>query len=1246
MLAILLAASLIPLVPGTPGVEEAEAAVGTTKYEDFFNPGGAPARVLSGNTFCVASTERVTDYRHASTGLNRSDGYFVSKAPVSLKHDWTLRFTGSVPNISVAGTSSVGANAGFNVGFVSDASASDLNVSRICVKKNFGTATSAQMVTVTHGMSNQQSEAEATTISWASQSANLTASFDSGSDTLTVTLRDGSSDTAKVIGTKSMPNASKSLGAVARNSAHLYFSGQIVWWNNPRTQLAPPSNNLRVTAAFASMELPHFDPVIKEVKLYRKDSGALIGPNDYVAPGTAVRIDAVIQNTNEDAGGEEFPLHLKVLGATHADYPTVGVSVSGDAAAAAGRAVALTGTAAKTVSLDATVTAAAGTGASVGLQLVDDSFGSTYENGALLLNERPLEPAPGTVDPDNPGSGAGTDWHYARFPQANPNGWNNSPVTVRFYPGDFDEMELVASGAGAAPSKTLAAGDPDWVQAADTAGAALSGQARNTSTGAVSTQKAGTVKVDTTAPRLAYRAVVGQLDIDDSATVTSGVWKLHRTDASGAVAAGARAAAFREFALADGNGAAKQAVANVPNGWYVAEDAAGNLSDPLKVSATEPPSVERPPGSVVDPDDPNPPTPVGPPVGPGDDVPAAAVTEDDEGLRHAVINEIISEMIDPAAPPFGGTLDAAKGAALMDYRYAASSPVGIASVSDELLDASGGPLAAFDTKVPGECLVRRVVTDAQGNTTTINLHYRLTRDSCPPVAPLEPVDPSDPTGPTEPGEPITPDGPVTTDPDGTQHTEVSCEATEAVTRGTMGAAGAEALLLRHFAVADVDGGAATVTVQSMADAAGNLLSAIDLSRTADYRITYLVSDGAGNTTTVKLTYHLISSQVPGVVKHPEPGDTADLLPGDDPLNPRPRPLDPVAPPQVAPDGTQHAVVEDVMRVPVQEGGALAPADARSLMQRRYTFTPEGGGSVTELALDLAEGGGAAVSSIDRSQPGAWRITYKVADASGNTVTVRLRYLVVADAPSVTPQPDPDGNDPGGSTPGGRDPLPPKQVDVDPDTGLSHAIIEDTVTVPTSDEPMTPAAMGDFLKARYAVKSALADGKLERGPARLYRDDDARNGFVLALAASQPLAATLAAAPGEEVAVIDRSVPGDWLAEQVLTDSAGDTTTIRLHYLVRESSADVSGGGNGQGGGSGNVSVSEAGALPPSGGDGAPRSWSSRIHELPQTGGIFGLCPLHVMFALLMLLASAYGLSRLRQIRAERRWNEDEPSPAC
>ncbi|MEC4174895.1 hypothetical protein VIN30_00320 [Adlercreutzia sp. R7] len=374
----------------------------------------------------------------------------------------------------------------------------------------------------------------------------------------------------------------------------------------------------------------------------------------------------------------------------------------------------------------------------------------------------------------------------------------------------------------------------------------------------------------------------------------------------------------------------------------------------------------------------------------------------------------------------------------------------------------------------------------------------------------------------------------------------------------------------------------------------------------------MVRDAAGNSTTVRLTYHLVASHVPGVIVTPDPGTDLVPRPGDDPLNPKPRPVDPSYPPEVAPDGTQHAVIDDAMRVKVQQGKTLTLADARSLMLRRYSFTPEGGGAMAELSLALADAKGSPVPAVDLSHPGSWLITWKVADQSGNTVTIRLRYLVTSDAPTVTPDGPGDGSggDGSGGVIGGNPPevpITPTSTDFDPETGLTHSVVEDHVIVGTTETPLTAQAMASFIDARYRIAAAMG-GNVTAGDVRLTD------------------------AYGAAVASIDRSVPGTWHAEQVFTDEYGNTTTLRLTYEVREGAVQggISDGNGSSGADSGGVSVSEAGPVTGSGnGDGRNR-WASAIHQLPQTGGILGPCPLHIMFVLIMVLASAYTLMRLRQ----------------
>ncbi|MCR2036018.1 hypothetical protein NSA09_10930, partial [Adlercreutzia mucosicola] len=599
-----------------------------------------------------------------------------------------------------------------------------------------------------------------------------------------------------------------------------------------------------------------------------------------------------------------------------------------------------------------------------------------------------------------------------------------------------------------------------------------------------------------------------------------------------------------------------------------------------------------------------------------------------DGTHHAVMSDKLRV---PARAGEALSLQAARE--LMEGRYTFAALGGGATTERSLTmaTANGNPVGSIDLSKPGTYLISCTRADADGNTATVNLTYEVFRDECPPIRPLEPIDPADPTGPQKPGEPIEPSGPVTEGADGTQSVEVDCSVTEAVTHGTMDAAGAEALLRRHFLPTDVDGGdKVTVTVQSMKNAAGNQLSTIDTSRVADYLITYLVRDAKGNTTTVRLTYHLVSSSIPGTIVTPDPGTDPNPQPGDDPLNPRPRPIDPAYPPTVAPDGTQHAVIEDAMYVKVRPGSSLTMADARSLMLRRYAFTPEGGGAVTELALALADGAGTGVSSIDLSRPGSWLITYKVADQNGNTVTVRLRYVVTSSSPSVTPsQPGgpegPGGSDPGnpGGTPSGT-PLTPSEVVVDPDTGLTRSVVEDHVIVSTADERVTPEAMSAFIASRYAF--AADDGAAGKARAALTRGE-----------------VRLFDAYRKAVGSIDRSTPGLWYADQTIADAWGNTTELRLTYEVRESTAggSMSGTGNGSGDGSGSGNGGNGSGAGNGLGDGAGSGsgWASRIHALPQTGGILGPCPLHPLFALMILLTSAYTMMRLRQ-EARARGEDD------
>ncbi|MEC4184810.1 hypothetical protein VJ918_08310, partial [Adlercreutzia sp. R21] len=164
-------------------------------------------------------------------------------------------------------------------------------------------------------------------------------------------------------------------------------------------------------------------------------------------------MECIVRNANPAASSsdfkEQYPMHVKL--ADTAEHPTRGltpfadgshpVQVDGSTTAtslndntiqgANGVPVTLVGNDATTVSWWAEISGAQGGAVTLSQQLIEDSFQGSQYATVELVDEHPLTPGDGT------GSGVpGRDWHYTRLPLANENGWNTSPVTVTFYPGD------------------------------------------------------------------------------------------------------------------------------------------------------------------------------------------------------------------------------------------------------------------------------------------------------------------------------------------------------------------------------------------------------------------------------------------------------------------------------------------------------------------------------------------------------------------------------------------------------------------------------------------------------------------------------------------------------------------------------------------------------------------------------------------------------------------------------------------
>ncbi|MEC4183473.1 immunoglobulin-like domain-containing protein, partial [Adlercreutzia sp. R21] len=271
--------------------------------------------------------------------------------------------------------------------------------------------------------------------------------------------------------------------------------------------------------------------------------------------------------------------------------------------------------------------------------------------------------------------------------------------------------------------------------------------------------------------------------------------------------------------------------------------------------------------------------------------------------------------------------------------------------------------------------------------------------------------------------------------------------------------------------------------------------------------------------------------------------------------------------------------------------------------------------------------GNPVDVIDQSKPGRYTITYEVTDKDGNTTQVEVDYVlqdtVVNPPDPIVPTPDDpgptdptpgnpdDGNGSSGVVPtpptvtvkpgdggGSGSVLKPQPDDNAPNDGRQHVIVPDELTVPTRDMQMTPDDFAALFQERYSIASAQPDGKISAGEVRIYD------------------------AQGKRLEYIDRSVEGSYVIEQVFTDSAGNTTTVRLSYRVKAESAVGSLTGDGDGGWS-----SADGSL--------GRTWRTAT-SLPQTGPFSVLCPLHLLFLALAAIAALYGAVRLRMESAARR----------
>lgn len=795
---ILLAATLLPLLPVSLIVEEAQAFEGTTDHSKVFeglNVFGEPVVFVDDETARLAST---LDESHISAYLDRPDisismGAFMSTQPISLEHNWELAFDASVPALPMLSDYKF-VNIDLIFGLQQSKDPRNTTTTAwwyhgVC---RGGTTLESSICsdvftnTVTSGR-----PANRTPLDWGSRTIQL--SYDARTQTGTMTTGDAS---------VSIANLRNKYGA----SAYLAFMGDIEWTGIGETLMPAPSDDMQVLAAFKSMSLPNLTPEMSneskafadhDIAVYRADRTTRIRPTDSVSQGEQVFIVVRTRNANSAAssGGyeERYDMHLRLSSATgikplvDAGHP-VTVEVPGKPVASItdpsqaveseeGVPLELVGYNKDTVISYWATVGAEGDAVDLTHDLIEDSFQGRQTVSVHLVDSVSLEPAPDGVDPDDPNSGAGTAFHYTRLPAANENGWNRTPVAVTFYAGDFDELLVTASDGGALG--TLADREA-WRRAADTDGMVVSLQAQSTA-GALSKKGTEAIRIDTHVPTLSWNASAGTLTADDgvppgSGNAMSGVWKIYRVKSDGRAldtddvtkppAVGASAdglsrgsvaddrlampcaegQAAWDFDLTDGIGATVQTVASPAPGFYVAEDAAGNVSSVVEVREADEPTAPGPDGPEgpggQDPTDPggqNPTNPSGPetpgpptvivkpdPGRPGDTskpLPPTKVEEDPAGkLSHAVIEDDLTVGTAQASP------SAADFATLFAERYDVSSTLSDGALTYgpiRIFSADGQEVAAIDRTKPGDWVIEQRIVDSAGNSTTIRLSYHV-----------------------------------------------------------------------------------------------------------------------------------------------------------------------------------------------------------------------------------------------------------------------------------------------------------------------------------------------------------------------------------------------------------------------------------------------------------------------------------------------------------------------------------------
>ncbi len=719
----------------------------------------------------------------------------------------------------------------------------------------------------------------------------------------------------------------------------------------------------------------------------------------YALPGDTVTVEATAQNIGSTYSfpaalkNSDLNAHVGITPCTGSDQKIyigstpVATDTTHDITKDSGIAFSLpTGDDAVTIRYNATVTGDSGTTATVYQRLQDDFFKNNYYHQSSLTVGAPM--VSDDEDPDH--------YDYIVEGPAGENGWYTGTVTIALAP-DSTYDELYFDGA-AAPSEN---GQKQFET--DTAGTQTDFYGVQTSDGKRSGDTSETLKIDATAPtlQLTDRGTMS-FSLKDS---LSGVWKLQVKLPGGSWQD------LQLYALTDGAGDPVQTAAHtgftgLPNGTYQyrAVDAAGNASDPVTVKKT--------------------------------DVAPVIVADDTATVQHsaatagslspqAVFDMIAGDDIAVTAPAGSvktpavhNTLPTVDGAARIQL-YDEQISWRLEQPGSSFTPQTG---AASTMRIPVDLPCGKYILTFSQNGVDDDGHTAQ-----PKVCTLYVVEGQAPD--VQPGGDTTyPDGRPDTDPDdavfppdqpepdiddqGQVHRTLIDQITEQLQDPPAGGGRyTRQNMLDLFAgryqvtSSQPDGllqwGQLHITHQ------GQPASELGTTRPGQYIITRTATDSAGNTTTIQLTYTFVERPVV---------DPPHVQPGDGPIQPDwPQNPDQLPEVTVTPDGQNptisHALLRDEL---VQDigiappfGGHLSAQTAAGWFDGRYRLQsalPYPADTLTYSPIQILDSQGRDITAlgIDTTAPGSYTIRRTATDLLGNTTTVEMSYQLTQRQAQIEP----------------------------------------------------------------------------------------------------------------------------------------------------------------------------------------------------------------------------------------------------